>query len=167
MKLCLKLLSMKDEKALYQFEVINRTYFEQHVPSRGEDYYSQSGFHERLRALVLEQEQTGSLFYLIKDEHHGIIGRINVVDIHDGAGKLGYRIGEEHVGQKIATQAVRLLLDKLVARKQVKSLQAKTTVTNVASQKVLEKNGFLVQKSIENNSAVNPSLSFIHFKWSQ
>ncbi|WP_241474981.1 GNAT family N-acetyltransferase [Priestia flexa] len=167
MKLCLKPLSMEDEEALYQFEVINRTYFEQYVPSRGKDYYSQSGFHERLRALMLEQEQLCSLFYLIKNEHQAIIGRINVVDINDRAGELGYRIGEEYVDQKIATQAVRILLDKLVAHKQIKSLQAKTTTTNVASQKVLEQNGFLVQKEVENNSGTNSSLSFIHYKWSQ
>ncbi len=59
----------------------------------------------------------------------------------DKVGHLGYRVGQAHTGKGIATKALKLLLETVID-KDIKQIKAKTTTNNLASQKVLEKNGF-------------------------
>jgi len=68
---------------------------------------------------------------------------MNIVDIDESQkiGNLGYRVGQAHTGKSIATKALKLLLET-VNDKDIKQIKAKTTTNNIASQKVLEKNGF-------------------------
>ena len=57
---------------------------------------------------------------------------------HDGLRYVGYWIGREFWGRGIATQALRLLVAEIPER----PLYALVVVTNVGSQRVLEKSGF-------------------------
>ena len=53
----------KDLEALYAFEIENRLYFEQSIPSRGDAYYLPETFKER-HAALLQEQQDGSSFFL-------------------------------------------------------------------------------------------------------
>ena len=136
-------LKVTDAEDLYNFELENRKKFEEMVPTRGDDYYNPELFKKRHAALLEEQVQGDSYFYLIKDKDSSILGRINFVDIDEShkIGHLGYRVGQAHTGKGIATKALKLLLETEID-KDIKQIKAKTTTNNIASQKVLEKNGF-------------------------
>ena len=136
-------LQARDAEGLYKFELENRSFFEGMVPTRGDDYYNPEFFRKRHEALLKEQVEGDAYFYLIKDKDSSIIGRINLVDIDESKknGYLGYRVGQAHTGKSIATKALKLLLETVID-KDIKRIKAKTTTNNIASQKVLEKNGF-------------------------
>lgn len=63
---------------------------------------------------------------------------------------LGYRLLKEWWGQGIATETVGLLVDYLYGQTDIQIITASTMVENVASAKVLRKNGFdLVISGVE------------------
>ncbi|MGN7313107.1 GNAT family N-acetyltransferase [Alkalicoccobacillus gibsonii] len=138
------LLKEEDKAALYQFEVENRDYFEKMVPGRGDDYYHYETFCKSHRALLQEQAEQRSYFYLVKDGAGDIIGRVNLVDVDDdGVGGVGYRMASSVAGRGLATLAMKLLIDEAKILPNVRALEAKTTTNHIASQKVLERNGFI------------------------
>jgi ribosomal-protein-alanine N-acetyltransferase len=134
-------LQERDAEELFEFEKNNRLFFEQMVPSRGEDYYNFETFKIRHKELLTEQQENKSKFYLIRDNSDKIIGRINLVDIDttNDIAEVGYRVGQEYGGKGIGARALKLLLKTEIS---VKKIKAKTTTNNIASQRVLEKNGF-------------------------
>ncbi|WP_349409625.1 GNAT family N-acetyltransferase [Pseudalkalibacillus sp. SCS-8] len=159
-------LKTTDAEELYTFELENRAFFEEMVPTRGEDYYKPAFFQERHTSLIEEQEQSSSRFYLIKDQAGSILGRINVVlDESRMNADIGYRIGRAHTGKGIAKQALNLVLQDLIPN-DVKHVHAKTTSTNIASQKILEKNGFeyvgMDDKCFEMNGQ---EMKFVTYTW--
>lgn len=143
MEIRLEKLQLSDAKKLYEFELENRGYFEKMVPSRGEEYYHFDNFTLRHEALLEEQANDQSYYYLIKNEHNFILGRINLVDIDKtrNLGHLGYRVGKAYTGKGVASEALHLLV-KNINKLGIKQISAKTTTNNIGSQKVLEKNGF-------------------------
>jgi [ribosomal protein S5]-alanine N-acetyltransferase len=164
MELYLKQLTQEDAEALYAFECNNRTFFEKMVPDRGHDYYIFDTFLTRHKALLDEQHQESSFFFLIKDKSGRILGRLNLFDIDKstGTGQIGYRVGEAFTGQGIADRSVNLLL-RDIGIYQVKEIQAKTTINNIPSQKVLLRNGFLLVKTEEEPGSGE---TFLHYLWS-
>jgi len=166
--LSLEKLRIEDSKALFEFELNNKTYFEKTVPPRGDEYYHFEVFLSRLYSLIDEQNRGISNFYLIKDIHHSILGRMNLVDIEksQAIGHLGYRVGQLYAGKGIASRALELLLEKTSEEGIVKQIKAKTTTNNIASQRVLEKNGFerldISDDTIHFNGV---DLKFVHYKW--
>lgn len=156
-----------DADDLYKFELENRNFFEETVPTRGDDYYKPKVFKIRHETLLYEQAEGISNFYLIKDENSSILGRINLVDIdvsHKFA-HLGYRVGHRHTGKGVAKKALELLLE-IVGQQDVKQVKAMTTTNNIASQKVLEKNGFKQTACDEEEFDMNgQKLTFIYYIW--
>jgi [ribosomal protein S5]-alanine N-acetyltransferase len=70
----------------------------------------------------------------------GMLGTTSKVD-ENGAIEIGYGFGQP--GKGFATEAVEALVTHLLASASIVSITASTAVTNLASQRVLEKNGFL------------------------
>lgn len=160
-------LQATDAKKLFEFELENRVFFEKMVPTRGEDYYHFETFQGRHDALLDEQSQGISFFYLIKDENDSILGRMNLVDIDkvQGVAHIGYRIGEPYTGKGIAVKALALLLEN-VRKMSISKLMAQTTTTNIASQKILEKNGFIhVNLSDEEFEINGQQFKFTYYSW--
>lgn len=156
-----------DAEALYQFEHENRSFFEKMVPSRGNDYYIREIFNQRHTQLLEEQRMESCYFYLIKNKLGTIVGRINLVDIDKTLkiGHLGYRVGKIHTGKGIASRAVKLLLDEITMH-HIHLVRAKTTTTNLASQKVLENNGFTRLGSSNETFELNgEKLKFVDYEW--
>lgn len=140
MNISIQKITWKDAEELLSFEMENRVYFEQSVPSRGDDYYIPGVFLKRHRDLLQEQSKGISVFYLIRNKKQGIMGRINVVDVDSTSqlGFLGYRVGKEFTGLGVTSRALELLLADI----DLIEVHAKTTRDNLGSQRVLEKNGF-------------------------
>lgn len=74
---------------------------------------------------------------------------------------MGYRIGAEHTGKGIASLAVAVLL-QTISWEEINQVNAKTTANNIASQKVLEKNGFQKVQAKEFYIA-GESIEFVHY----
>ncbi|TXC89346.1 GNAT family N-acetyltransferase [Metabacillus litoralis] len=144
MNITLKKLDLHDAQNLFTFELENRSFFEKMVPSRGDDYYQFDCFLKKHEDLLNEQKEGKSFFYLIINLNGHICGRMNIVDLDGGintTGHLGYRVGKNYTGKGVASQALQLLLNS-ISEEGINEIRAKTTTNNIASQKVLEKNGF-------------------------
>lgn len=167
MKLFIEKITAQDAKDVYKFESDNRDFFEETVPTRGNDYYNPEVFKTRHVNILKEQANGISIFYLIKDEQGSILGRINLVDIDElnKVAHIGYRIGQIHVGKGIAKNALKLLLET-VAERNIQILKAVTTTNNIASQKVLENNGFEpTECDDEEYEMKGQKLKFAHYIW--
>ncbi|MGZ4638152.1 MAG: GNAT family N-acetyltransferase [Actinomycetes bacterium] len=76
------------------------------------------------------------------DASGAVLGRVNLADVADGEASLGYRVAEHAAAGGVATSAVRETLG-VAAALGLRRVTAMTTVTNVASQTVLTRNGFV------------------------
>lgn len=167
MDITIEKLRLEDAEAVIYFEKENRAYFEKMVPSRGDDYYYYDKFITRHQQLLTEQNQGLSYFYLIRKTNGEILGRINFVDIDNSqnSGHIGYRVGEKHTGQGIAYRALHTLMNNL-NREGFTRIFAKTTNNNIASQKVLEKNGFKKLEASADEFVMNgEKLRFVNYIW--
>lgn len=163
----IKKLQDEDLEKLFEFELENRAYFEGMVPSRGDDYYNFEIFKQRNTALIDEQAQGLSYFYLIKNKEGLILGRMNLVDIEmsQALGHIGYRVGKAYTGKGIANIALNLLLET-TTELGIRQISAKTTTNNIASQRILVKNGFLYVSTADEEFKMNgQSLSFVFYVW--
>jgi [ribosomal protein S5]-alanine N-acetyltransferase len=127
--------------AVLAFELANRAYFAASVSDRGDEFYDQ--FTERHNALLAEQEAGTGAFYVLVDEHGGVVGRFNLYELSGGTAVVGYRVAEQVSGHGVATSGLRELCR--IAREDLGllTLTAATSNENVASQRVLRKAGFV------------------------
>lgn len=126
---------------LLDFEGENRRYFVASISDRGDDYFAE--FDARHRALLAEQESGRHAFYVLVDDDGSILGRFNLSGIANGAAELGYRVAERVAGRGIATAAVRELCELAVTEHGLRVIRARAAHDNLASERVLLKNGFV------------------------
>ncbi len=127
--------------AVLDFEQANRAYFALSISDRGDDFFEH--FTERHHESLAEQETGARAFYVLVDEDGAVLGRFNLYDIDGHGADLGYRIAEHAAGRGLATEAVREMIRLAATRHGLRELRAATSHENVASQKVLIKNGFV------------------------
>lgn len=135
----------KDGQNLLKFEIDNRSYFEESCMSRGDKYYEEDTFKKILNGLIEEQQQGIHYMYLIKESNDEIVGRINLVDIIRGnmnKAELGYRISKDHTGKGYGKKAVELILEEALNIHKLHRIEVGTSIVNIASQRILECNGF-------------------------
>ncbi|WP_328427150.1 GNAT family N-acetyltransferase [Streptomyces sp. NBC_00443] len=137
--------------ALLAFEAENREYFARTIPDRGDPYFEAAGFAARHQALLAEQEAGICHFHLVLDDEGRIVGRINLLDAEDGCAELGYRVGERAAGKGVATAAVAQVCRMAATAYGLTSLVAITTLDNLASRTVLERNGFTAVEDVTIN----------------
>ncbi|MET9882117.1 GNAT family N-acetyltransferase [Streptomyces sp. NPDC006430] len=134
-------------QALLAFERRNRAYFARSVPDRGDAYFAE--FAARHRALLAEQDAGVCHFHVVLDEQGELTGRVNLVDVAEGAAELGYRIAEHAAGRGTATAAVEEVRRLAATAYGLRALTAVTTLDNPASMAVLRRNGFLVVGDVD------------------
>ncbi|MEV0176504.1 GNAT family N-acetyltransferase [Streptomyces sp. NPDC050803] len=127
--------------ALLAFEQENRAYFVRTIPDRGDAYFTD--FAALHAARLAEQEAGVCHFHVVTDEDGRLLGRVNLIDVENGSAELGYRIGEHASGRGVATAAVGELCRTAATTYGLVALTAVTTLDNLASRAVLERNGFL------------------------
>ncbi|MCR6110756.1 GNAT family N-acetyltransferase [Bacillus sp. A301a_S52] len=161
----LKLLTLDDRERLFYFEKENKYFFESMVPPRPETYNMKHTFNKVIEQLIDEQNRKKSYFYLIMNNKDDLVGRLNVTDIDNECGNIGYRIGESYCGQGLASKALKHFL-LTTPDLPLKCLKAKTTNHNISSQRVLEKNQFYNVKEDTQSFLFNKHhVHFIHFQW--
>ena len=153
----LELLSEENSLDVYAFETENREYFERNLPPRPANYFDLEDFKEITRELLREQENHNIYMHIIRDVQGVMVGRINlsVLENDQKTAELGYRIGENVTNLGYASEAVKLVLDKAFHTYGLNKIIAGTATDNLASQRVLLKNGFTFIRIIENDLQVN------------
>ncbi|MDC0767873.1 GNAT family N-acetyltransferase [Streptomyces sp. HD] len=128
--------------ALLAFERENREYFTRSIPDRGDAYFTPAGFAARHEALLAEQDAGICHFHVVLDGDGSLVGRVNLMDVAYASAELGYRIGEQAAGKGVATAAVAEVCRVAATAYGLTSLVAVTTLDNLASRTVLERNAF-------------------------
>jgi RimJ/RimL family protein N-acetyltransferase len=127
--------------AVLAFERENRAYFTASISDRGDDYFAE--FEERFRGLLAEQEAAVCHFHVVIGDNGDMLGRVNLVDVADGAAELGFRIAEKAAGQGLATAAVRQVCAMAARDYGLRSLRASAADGNTGSRTVLSRVGFV------------------------
>ena len=153
----LELLSEENSIDVYSFEKENREYFERNLPPRPGNYFDPEGFKEITRELLTEQTNRDVYMHLIRDSRGVMVGRINlsVLENDQKTAELGYRIGGNYTNLGYASEAVKLVLDKAFHTYGLNKIVAGTATDNLASKRVLFKNGFTFSKIIENDLQIH------------
>jgi ribosomal-protein-alanine N-acetyltransferase len=143
----LELLTTEHTARLETFEKENRAFFASRITDRGDQYFEE--FAARLAALVQENAEGTSLLCVVVDDGDGdgdgdgdILGRVNITDIDQPElTELGFRVAERAQGRGVASAGVRLALAQ-ASQRGVRTVRARVSTTNAASQRVLERCGF-------------------------
>lgn len=153
----LELLSEENSLDVYFFEKENQEYFERNLSPRPANYFDLEGFKEITRELLTEQTNRDVYMYLIRDSQGVMVGRINlsVLENNRKTAELGYRIGENVSNLGYASEAVKLVLEKAFTIYGLHRIIAGTATDNLASQRVLLKNGFIFSRVIENDLQIH------------
>ena len=153
----LELMSEENSIDVYSFEKENQEYFERNLPPRPANYFDSEGFKKITAELLAEQDNHNAYLHLIRDSQGVMVGRINLSVLGNGrkTAELGYRIGENYTNLGYASEAVRLVLDKAFHTYGLNRIVAGTAMGNLASKRVLLKNGFTFSKIIENDLQIH------------
>ncbi|MFD4605885.1 GNAT family N-acetyltransferase [Streptomyces sp. NPDC058464] len=153
----LQLLRPDHAPAVLAFELENRAYFAAAIPDRGDEYFAR--FDERHRSLLAEQEAGICYFHVLVDPAGEVLGRVNLIDVEDGAADLGYRIAERAAGRGLATWGVREVCRRAVDTYGLTTLRAAAALRNAASRAVLARTGFTVTGETRLNG--RPALTYV------
>ena len=126
-----------DAAELAALLVENHAFLAPYEPLRDERFYTVEGQQEQLA-------REGKHDFAILDRKR-IVGTLQLSNIVHGplqSANLGYWVAERVNGRGLATQAVGELIPIAFGELGLHRLEAGTLVDNVASQRVLEKNGF-------------------------
>lgn len=140
-----RLITLDDAPALTDLVVRNREFMAPYDPVRGEDYYTLDGITHGIRMLIDEHGAGRALPQVIVDTNGEIAGRITINGIVRGpfqSGSIGYWVSEDRGGHGLASAAVAHIKQIAFGELGLHRLQAETLVDNLASQRVLAKNGF-------------------------
>jgi [ribosomal protein S5]-alanine N-acetyltransferase len=130
-------LTVDDAGELAARLVENRDFLAPFEPDRGERFYTVEGQLERL-----EGEDKHAFAILDGERIAGTIGMSNIVRRHLLSANLGYWVAERVNGRGLATKVVGEVIPVAFGALGLHRLEAGTLVDNLASQRVLEENGF-------------------------
>src|SRR6476619_6876181 len=123
---------LSDVDALAELYASERAFLAPFDPIRPDEFYTAEGQRIEVEH-ALAQRAAGSRYTL---------GIGNVVGSVFQSGNLGYFVARAANGRGVATRAVGLAAEQAFGPLGMHRLEAGTLVDNVASQRVLEKNGF-------------------------
>lgn len=146
MSVKIELVTEEDYQEIYQFEMRNKKFFETILPPRPAGYQRYDTFLVIMNNLLEEQSNGDYYMYIIRGENGEFIGRINLQMVISGnlkTAEIGYRMDFNKQGKGHAGHAVKLVLQEAFQKYGVSKVTAGTSIDNIGSQKVLEKNGFI------------------------
>ena len=119
----------------------NRAFLAPYEPERPDDFFTEQGQLRRFEEAAASDD--GWWFAILEGEE--IAGRINLTDVIRGPLQLanvGYFFDRRRNGKGLATAAVAEIVEFAFGEAGLHRVEAGTLPDNVASQRVLEKNGF-------------------------
>lgn len=99
--------------------------------------------------LALSATPTEIFAIVINGEAVGSIGVHPQMDLYCKNAELGYWIGEEFWGKGIVPEAIKLMIDYGFKTFDISRIYARTFDTNIKSQRVLEKTGFVLEAELK------------------
>lgn len=104
------------------------------------------------RAIIADENVVGLISVHIPNGNHGVDG------------ELGFMMMPESCGKGIATRAITLMVEEVFKRKPIERLSSVVYEPNIASIRVLEKNGFVLEgrkaNAVKNNGVVYDTLLY-------
>ncbi len=141
-----RLITLDDVPALAELYRVNRDFLAPFEPVRDEDYFTVDGQLAVVRAAMDRAEQGTTLPHVILDDAGRLVGRITLNGIVRGAFQscsIGYWLAADATGRGLATAAVRDIIRVAFDDLGLHRIQGETLLENVASQRVLERTGFV------------------------
>jgi len=141
-----RLITLDDGAVLAELVRANREFLAPWEPVRGEEYFTEAGQRASIGASLAEHERGRGQPCVIVDRDGAVVGRVNLNNIVRGASQsasLGYWLAQAFGGRGLATAAVRDIVRVAFTELGLHRIQADTLVDNEASQRVLERNGFV------------------------
>jgi ribosomal-protein-alanine N-acetyltransferase len=137
-------LAVTDARTLAQLYSENREFLAPLEPLRPDAFYSFEGQRRHIAQLG-DRRSSGSAYPFVMLARGRMVGAINLSNVVRGAFQscnVGYWVAREHNGQGYATIALGLVCEHAFGELGLHRIEAGTLLHNVASQRVIEKNGF-------------------------
>jgi [ribosomal protein S5]-alanine N-acetyltransferase len=140
-----RLITLDDAPALAELQRDNRAFLAPWEPLRDEVYFTEAGQRAAIKGALEQYEQGQNLPYVIVEECAGVVGRITLNGIVRGpflSCSVGYWVSQSVGGRGVATAALRQIIGVAFGELGLHRIQGETLLDNIASQRVLERNGF-------------------------
>ena len=127
----------------------SHAYLQPWEPTWPEDDLTRAAFKRRLSIYARELDAGNAWpFFIFTDAEQALVGAITLSNVRRGVaetGTLGYWIGQPHAGRGHATAAVRALVAHAFDELKLHRVEAACVPSNIASRRVLEKSGFVLE----------------------
>jgi [ribosomal protein S5]-alanine N-acetyltransferase len=140
----LRPIELTDAAALYAAQLRNRDHLRDHEPARPATFWTEAGHREHVAAIV-QRRIEGAQLACAMFRGDRVVGRAALNTIVLGpfrSASLGYWIDAEEVGRGLASAATAALCEVGRSHVGLHRIEASVFPSNVASQRVLAKNGF-------------------------
>jgi ribosomal-protein-alanine N-acetyltransferase len=140
-----RLVAVDDATALAELLTANRKFLAPWQPARPDDFFTTSGQREAIDNALVEHDQGITVPNVILSKGR-VVGRVTLSNIVRGpfqSCNLGYWVDAGHNGRGLGTAAVREIVDHAFGPVGLHRVEAGTLHHNIASQRVLERNGFV------------------------
>jgi ribosomal-protein-alanine N-acetyltransferase len=140
-----RLIAVEDAPILAELLQLNREFLAPWEPVRPDDYFTVDGQRHVIEDALRQYDQQVTAPHVILANGE-IVGRVTLSNVVRGAFQscnLGYWVGSAHNGRGLATTAVRNIMAVAFGALGLHRIEAGTLLHNVASQRVLERNGFV------------------------
>ncbi|HYC74357.1 GNAT family protein [Brevundimonas sp.] len=138
-----------DHEAWARLRQTSHAYLQPWEPSWPEDDLTRAAFKRRLSIYGREMEAGNAWpFFIFADADQSLVGAITLSNVRRGvaeSGTLGYWIGQPWAGRGYATAAVRAVVAYAFHELNLHRVDAACVPTNLASRRVLEKAGFVLE----------------------
>jgi [ribosomal protein S5]-alanine N-acetyltransferase len=141
-----RLVAPDDAPALAELLRLNRDFLAPWEPARSDDYFTEAAQRVVIEDALYQHEQGRNLPFVIVEEAAGVVGRITLSGIVRGAFlscSVGYWVSQAAGGRGVATAALQQTIEAAFGELGLHRIQAETLLDNVASQRVLARNGFV------------------------
>jgi ribosomal-protein-alanine N-acetyltransferase len=145
----IRALQSDDVEVVLQFELVHKSFFEQKIEARPDEFYQPEAVQQHIAEFLLLKQQGLALPTLIFNTDNELIGRANLKDIDQvtKTAYVGYRIAEHWSGQGVASFALNQLIQQ-AKQMGLMVLLACVATENRASMQVLKKAGFQQMETI-------------------
>lgn len=145
----IRALHIDDVDVVLQFELAHKSFFEQSIEARPDEFYQPEAAQQHIAEFLLLKQQGFALPTLIFNTDNKLIGRANLKDIDEvtKSAYVGYRVAEHWSGKGVASFALNQLIQQ-AKQMGLMVLLACVATENQASMQVLKKAGFQKMETI-------------------
>lgn len=134
-------LSISHLQALFDFEQVNKLWFESLIEPRAEEFYSLDGIAVHINE-YLQAASQGLSYSVLLLEGNEVLARGNLKAISSQSAQVGYRVAEGYGSKGLASMCLSHLISEAENTYNLRELQARVLENNPASLRVLQKQGF-------------------------